>query len=152
MPKTTGHVFSTNNIRSLVYFLGIQLDHRIAQSFKNTPYEKLRASDSRVFVAATRNLETISEIARHLQVSRQSAQSSVGRLVKSGLLKLDEHPASKREKLVVVTEQGHKASASAVAHLENIESELAALIGSEAYASLRSGLEKLVKSGFETRS
>ena len=109
--ELSGQILSDNNIRTLVYFFGIQLDHRIAQLFENTPYEKLRASDNRVFISATRGIKTISDIARHLHISRQSAQSSVGRLVKYGLLKLDQHPTSNREKLVVITKQGHRASA-----------------------------------------
>ena len=138
---------SENNIRSLVYFFGIQLDRRLALDLAGTPFHKLRASDGRVFIGATRGLKTISAIARHLQVSRQSTQSSVSRLVKFGLLNLVEHPTSKREKLVIVTDLGGKASSFAIAQLRKIENELARALGAENYANLRRSLEMLVRHG-----
>ena len=138
---------SENNIRSLVYFMGIQLDRRMALDLAGTPFHKMRASDGRVFIGATRGLKTISDIARHLHVSRQSTQSSVSRLAKFGLLRLVEHPTSKREKLVVVTDLGGMASSFAIAQLRKIENELAEAIGAENYANLKKSLEILVQSG-----
>ena len=150
MSQTKDYSLSDNNIRTLVYFFGIQLDHRITHLLKNTPYEKVRPSDSRVFVTATRGHETISEIARHLHISRQSAQSSVSRLVKIGLLNLANHPSSKREKLVIISDQGLSASAYAIAQLRKIETELAAIVGPDVYATLKRGLEALVEQGRKT--
>ncbi len=127
--------------------MGIQLDRRMALDLAGTPFHKMRASDGRVFIGATRGLKTISAIARHLHVSRQSTQSSVSRLAKFGLLRLVEHPTSKREKLVVVTDLGGMASSFAIAQLRKIENELASAIGVENYANLRKSLEILVQSG-----
>ena len=136
---------SDNNIRTLIYFFGIQLDRRLDQLLEKSPYKKIRASDGRVFITATRGIKTIADIARHLHVSRQSTQSSVSRLVKFGLLKLEEHPNSKREKLIVVTEQGQNASAFAIEQVRLIEQELSQTIGDANYAALRNGLESLVR-------
>ena len=147
MPETSDQTLSDSNIRTLVYFFGVMLDRKLARIFEKTPYEKLRASDSRVFVTATHGPKTISDIARHLHISRQSTQSSVSRLMSVGIVKLDQHPASKREKLVVITEQGWQASVMAIQQLKKIESELASTIGNVAYAALRQGLEKLVQNG-----
>ena len=145
MSKTPEITISDNNIRTLIYFFGIQLDRKLDQLLEKSPYKKIRASDGRVFISATRGIKTISDIGRHLHISRQSTQSSVSRLVKFGLLKLDEHPASKRERLIVVTDQGQKASVFAIEQLHMIEHELAQAIGDENYATLRKGLESLVQ-------
>ncbi len=140
---------SVNNIRTLVYFLSVILDRRIAQTRNASPYAPTRDSDTRVFLAAVRATRTISDIARNLHVSRQSAQSSVGRLVGLKLVKLANHPTSKREKLVVITEQGWQAASFAAAEIGFIETRLAGLIGNENYAIMKSGLEKLVDGGAE---
>ena len=136
---------SDNNIRTLIYFFGIQLDRKLDQLLEKSPYKKIRASDGRVFITATRGIKTNADIARHLHVSRQSTQSSVSRLVKFGLLKLEEHPNSKREKLIVVTEQGQNASAFTIEQVRLIEQELCQTIGDANYAALKNGLESLVR-------
>ncbi|MEP6827875.1 MAG: MarR family transcriptional regulator [Aestuariivirga sp.] len=114
MENVQDKTLSNNNIRSLVYFFSVQLDQRLAQLMQNTPYQKMRVSDTRTFVVATRGPKTISEIARHLHISRQSIQSSVSRLAIFGLVKLAQHPTNKREKLVNITQQGWAASAVAI--------------------------------------
>ena len=117
----------------------------MAQLLVDTPYKGVRESDGRVFVAATRGPNTISGIARHLHISRQSAQSSASRLVELKLVNLTPHPSSKREKLVTITEEGWTASRHVVQQLQTIENELAELIGANAYAAVRQGIESLLK-------
>ena len=138
---------SYNNIRSLVYFLGVKLDARMSSLLENTPYQKARPSDGRVFVNATRGQKTISEIARDLHISRQSAQSTVSRLAQAGLVKLEKHPRSKREKIVLITEKGWIGSAFARKQLQTIEDELAAILGSADLEAMRRSLEKLQQFG-----
>ena len=145
MENVQDKALSNNNIRSLVSFFSVHLDQRLAQLMQNTPYQKMRVSDTRAFVIATRSPKTISEIARHLHISRQSTQSSVSRLAKFGLVKLAQHPTNKREKLVDITQQGWAASAVAVKNLRLIEEDLERLIGTSQYAALRQGLETLVQ-------
>ena len=145
MTPAGGKIISDNNIRSLIYHVGIIFDRKLAALAGNTPYQKVRDSDSRVFMAATRARKTISEIARNLHISRQSAQSSVSRLVKFGIVKLENHPSSKREKIVAITDAGWRASKFASDQLMKIEKELERTIGIEAYSALRGGLEKLVQ-------
>ena len=145
MENVQDKALSNNNIRSLVSFFSVHLDQRLAQLMQKTPYQKMRVSDTRAFVIATRSPKTISEIARHLHISRQSTQSSVSRLAKFGLVKLAQHPTNKREKLVDITQQGWAASAVAVKNLRLIEEDLERLIGTSQYAALRQGLETLVQ-------
>ena len=148
MPEVQKNVLSDNNIRTLVYYLGVIIEQKNAKLIANTPFKQVRASDVRVFIGATRGLKTISDIARHLHISRQSAQSSVGRLTNLGLLLLKEHPDNKREKLVVLTDHGWQGSNLAVENISKIEVELAEMIGTEAYAALRQAIEALInKSG-----
>ena len=145
MEDVQNKALSNNNIRSLAYFFSVQLDQRLAQLTQNTPYQKMRGSDTRAFVIATRSPKTISEIARHLHISRQSTQSSVSRLAKFGLVKLAQHPSNNREKLVEITQQGWAASAVAVNNLRLVEEDIERLVGASQYAALRQGLEDLVQ-------
>jgi DNA-binding MarR family transcriptional regulator len=138
------HSPSENNIRTLLYFLGERVDHKLAERRKGTPYERVRASDIRVFVSAARVPKSISDIARLLGISRQSAQSSIGRLVKLGVVELETRPINKREKRVLITPRGVLAGKTARQQIDAIESEMAATIGTENLEAMRNHLIKLV--------
>ena len=126
-----------DNVRTLMYYLGLAVDERLTQLRKGTPYEKVRPSDARVFVRALRHSQTISEIARELQITRQAAQMSVQRLLKLGVLKLQTIEGNKRDKLVVVTPRGMLASKTAGQQVSLVEKEFAALIGKDKVEEFR---------------
>ena len=132
------------NLRSLVFFLSMLLDQRVAEFRKSTPYEKLRASDERVFVAASRNTRSISDIARILRISRQSVQSSIQRLASLGLLHLVTTDDNKRDKIVMLTERGQLAAGLAAGMLSIMEGELTEILGDAEYAQLRASLVKIL--------
>ena len=64
MVDETHSPVAQDNVRTLMYYLGLAIDERLSQLRKGTPYEKARPSDARVFVRALRHPQTISEIAR----------------------------------------------------------------------------------------
>jgi DNA-binding MarR family transcriptional regulator len=132
------------NIRTLLYFLSEMVDQKLAERRKGTPYERVRPSDIRVFVTAAREPKSISDIARGLGISRQSAQASISRLVKLGVVELETRPINKREKRVLITPRGVLAGKTARQQIDTIESEMAATIGTENLETMRSHLIKLV--------
>ncbi len=136
------------NLRTLIHFLGEMIDAKFVNWRKDTPYAGVRASDVRVFVTATRGPKSISEIARKLGISRQSAQASVKRLIKLGVVELERLPDNKREKLVLITPRGVLAGKTAKQQIETIESDVAAIIGRENLENMRKNLTELVSNKF----
>jgi DNA-binding MarR family transcriptional regulator len=134
-----------NNIRTLLYYLGLAIDERMSQYRRGTPYENVRPSDVRVFVRASRNIFTISDIARELQITRQAAQSSVQRLIKLQVIALKTLPGNKRDKVVVITPKGELASRTARQQVVNLENEFAEMIGKYKLEELRSSLHILLE-------
>ena len=129
-----------DNIRTLLYYLGLAIDGRMSQYRRGTPYENVRPSDVRVFVRASRGTYTISEIARELQITRQAAQSSVQRLIKLQVIALKNLPGNKRDKVVIKTPKGELASKTARQQIGDLENELAEMIGKEKLEDLRISL------------
>ncbi len=129
-----------DNIRTLLYYLGLAIDGRMSQYRRGTPYENVRPSDVRVFVRASRSTYTISEIARELQITRQAAQSSVQRLIKLQVIALKTLPGNKRDKVVVITPKGELANRSARQQVVSLENEFAEMIGKEKLEELRISL------------
>ncbi|AEW99342.1 MarR family winged helix-turn-helix transcriptional regulator [Streptantibioticus cattleyicolor] len=84
---------------------------------------------------------TVSELARRMAVTRQTAHQAVHSLVAAGLLEQVAHPASARQRLIRRTERGADAHRQALAVLRRLEDELAARIGRRTLDALRTALE-----------
>lgn len=134
-----------SNIRSLLRDLGFLLDDRLRDLRKDTRYAHVRNSDVKVFVRASRYPSTLAEIARSLRVSRQAVHLSVKRLQALGVVELVAQPNNRRDKQVQITERGKQAESIAAAQIATIESEMAAVIGSDGVTLFRTLLTKLIK-------
>ncbi|MET7802159.1 MarR family winged helix-turn-helix transcriptional regulator [Streptomyces decoyicus] len=84
---------------------------------------------------------TVSELARRMGVTRQTAHQAVHGLVDLGLLEQAPDPASARRRLIRRTPEGQRAHQRAGLILERLEETLAERIGQNAVASLRAALE-----------
>ncbi|MER7394549.1 MarR family winged helix-turn-helix transcriptional regulator [Streptomyces sp. NPDC000151] len=84
---------------------------------------------------------TVSELARRMGVTRQTAHQAVHSLVAAGLLEQAPHPASARQRLIRRTPQGTRAHRRALRVLERLEEELAERIGRGTVDALRAALE-----------
>lgn len=81
------------------------------------------------------------QIAQRMQVSRQAISKTLRELQSLGWIQLEDDPARRNQKLVVMTQQGMKLAIDARTALEEIENLLAEQIGDETMAKLRSALE-----------
>ncbi len=133
-----------DNIRTLIYYLGLAIDARLSEFRHGSAYENVRPSDVRLFVTAARKEQTISNIARELSITRQAAQMSVQRLLKLKVVELRAMPANKRDKLVVITPKGKLASNSAAQQIKMLEAEFANAIGADALVAFRKNLDILM--------
>ncbi|MBP2407040.1 MarR family winged helix-turn-helix transcriptional regulator [Streptomyces syringium] len=84
---------------------------------------------------------TVSELARRMGVTRQTAHQAVHGLVGVGLLEQIPDPASARRRLIRRTEEGERAHHQAGAILERLEEQLAERISRQAVDALRAALE-----------
>ena len=81
------------------------------------------------------------QIAQRMQVSRQAISKTLRELQSLGLVRLEDDPARRNQKLVIMTGRGMKLAIDARRSLEEIENLLAEQIGDETMAKLRSALE-----------
>jgi DNA-binding MarR family transcriptional regulator len=133
-----------DNIRGLLQDFTTLLDDRITAYRRGTRYENVRRSDVRVFISATRKAQSVADIARELEVSRQAVHSSVKRLADLKVVELVPQPGNNRDKLVIVTDRGEQARVHALEQIERLEKECAAIIGEQRLATFRTLLLALV--------
>ncbi|MFJ6064031.1 MarR family winged helix-turn-helix transcriptional regulator [Streptomyces tendae] len=84
---------------------------------------------------------TVSELARRMGVTRQTAHQAVHGLVQLGLLEQAPDPTSARRRLIRRTPVGRRAHQQADRVLRRLEETLAERIGRDAVAALRAALE-----------
>lgn len=135
----------SDNIRTLMYLMGLASEERLVSFRKGTVYESVRSSDVRLFVIAGQKPQTISEIARVLSITRQAAQSSVQRLQKLQVVSLQSLPGNKRDKLVVLTPRGQLATKTVLFQIKRFEAELVEVVGAERFEMLRQDLQAMIK-------
>ncbi len=129
-----------DNFRILLDFLATAIDLRMQHFRKGTGFQDTRPSDVRVFAFVALGADTISDIARVLQISRQAVHLSVQRLMDEGVVELHPNPVDRREKSVRLTEQGRAASAGSAARLKQLDAEISEVIGSVGVETLRKTL------------
>ena len=132
---------SRDNIRSLIYLLGAEIDHRNAEVRRGTPYEHVRASDIRVFVYASAGNSSISEVARLLGISRQAVHMSAQRLKDLGVLTLAPAQPGKRDILMSLTPLGVDARAKTDEQIRRLESDIAEVLGADGLQTFRRTLQ-----------
>ncbi|MEV6754621.1 MarR family transcriptional regulator [Streptomyces sp. NPDC051214] len=84
---------------------------------------------------------TVSELARRMGVTRQTAHQAVHGLVAAGLLEQVPDPSSGRRRLIRRTAEGERTHRRAELVLRHVEQELAARIGDRTVHALRTALE-----------
>jgi DNA-binding MarR family transcriptional regulator len=98
-------------------------------------------AQSAIFVNLAEGRNTAVEIARHLGVSKQAVNKTVGELVESGLLTLVVDAEDKRSKRILPTRAGLEKGRQAAQALHQLEQELAQRLGKDQVKALRAILE-----------
>ncbi len=83
-----------------------------------------------------------SQIAQRMQVSRQAISKTLRELQSLGFVRLQDDPARKSQKLVIMTDRGMDLALDARRELGLIEAAIETDIGPQAMACLRRALEK----------
>ncbi|MFE9680655.1 MarR family transcriptional regulator [Streptomyces sp. NPDC006285] len=98
-------------------------------------------TQAQLFAALDTAGTTVSELARRMGVTRQTAHQAVHSLIGMGLLEQIPDPSSARRRLIRRTSRGADAHAEVVSLLAALEDELALRIGRRTVDSLRAALE-----------
>lgn len=98
-------------------------------------------TQAQLFAVLDEEGTTVSELARRMGVTRQTAHQAVHGLVAAGLLEQVPDPASARRRLIRRTREGERAHRRAGRVLEQMEEQLAERIGREGVDALRAALE-----------
>lgn len=109
-----------------------------------TEFAEVRPADIRVFAQLRGRTVRLSEIHREMGFSRQAAQQAVDRLVGHDMITVTNDPASKRDKVVSITEKGQRWRAIAANQIRLIETEIGETIGQDAREALRGHLLSLL--------
>ncbi|MEU8890172.1 MarR family winged helix-turn-helix transcriptional regulator [Streptomyces sp. NPDC048442] len=94
-----------------------------------------------LFAVLDENGTTVSELARRMGVTRQTAHQAVHGLIAAGLLEQLPDPTSARQRLVKRTEEGGRTHRRAETVLARLEDRLAERIGRDTVDALRAALE-----------
>ncbi|WP_336317773.1 MarR family winged helix-turn-helix transcriptional regulator [Streptomyces lavendofoliae] len=115
-------------------------DEALRESMRAAGEEPVTAAQGAVFATLDDGGTTISELARRVGVTRQTAHQAVHGLIAMGLLEQIPDPASARNRLIRTTAEGARVHRRALATLEVLEDRLAARIGQDAVTGLRAAL------------
>ncbi|MEV8020122.1 MarR family transcriptional regulator [Streptomyces sp. NPDC086554] len=98
-------------------------------------------TQAQLFAVLDEEGTTVSELARRMGVTRQTAHQAVHGLVSAGLLEQTPDPESARRRLIRRTPEGERVHRRAERILDGLEDQLAERIGRSAVAALRAALE-----------
>ena len=101
--------FQNLNVKALLQDVIQHLERCMDTYEGDATYANVRPSDTKMFMSISSEPRTISQLARTLNISRQAAHASIGRLVDWGVVELKPAEGSRRDKIAVVTQEGEKA-------------------------------------------
>lgn len=127
----------TANIRTLLLDVAAWLEKDTQHMATSAGFAAIRPSDARMFASIADRPRTISQLARAMNISRQAAHSSIGRLMEWNAVELRHAPGSRRDKVAILTEKGLKARQATQARLKAMESLIENKIGVERLELLR---------------
>lgn len=130
--------------RSLPQLLGEArrwFDDALLAALEADGAEQVSSTQLQLFAVLDERGTTVSELARRMGVTRQTAHKAVHTLVTMGLLEQVPHPSSARQLLIRRTPAGRRAHERATQVLGALERTLAERIGARSVAELRAVLE-----------
>ncbi|MGW6008291.1 MarR family winged helix-turn-helix transcriptional regulator [Streptomyces sp. NPDC055210] len=116
-------------------------DEALVATLEQAGMAPISPTQAHLFAALDEKGTTVSELARRMGVTRQTAHQAVHSLIGMGLLEQVPDPSSARRRLIRRTAEGAAAHLEAVSVLAALEGELALRIGRGPVDSLRAALE-----------
>lgn len=116
-------------------------DEALLAALQEAPGAHVSLTQLGLFSVLDEDGTTVSELARRMGVTRQTAHQAAHGLVDLGLLEQVPDPASAQRRLIRRTPEGQRAHQRASLVLERLEETLSERIGRDAVAALRCALE-----------
>ncbi len=138
------HDFLGQNIKGMMMTLLAHWNASMDDARSRTEFADLRPADMRVFGQLRGRTIKLSAIHREMGFSRQAAQQAVERLAAHGMVAIQLDPDSKRDKIVRITEKGHRWRAIAASEIRKIETRIADTLGEPEREALRTALARLL--------
>ena len=110
-------------------------------------FTDLRPAHGFAFTRLSRGGATISQLAEHLDVTRQAAAQLADELVAKGYIERRAHPADARARLLVLTEKGWASTRAAEEAIAETVAKWAALIGEDRLRALAGDLARIAPDG-----
>ncbi len=137
-------VFLGQNIKGMMMTLIAKWNAQMDDARAETEFAAVRPADIRVFAQLRGRTIKLSTIHREMGFSRQAAQQSVDRLVDHDMVRVQQDPDSKRDKIVSITEKGQRWRSIAAAQIRGIEAQIADSLGHDEREALRKALGQLL--------
>ena len=93
-----------------------------------------------------------SDIARNLGLSRQAIHSTIGQMVKLGIVQLEIDPSDRRHMIVSLTDLGARMRKDAQRSMDALTAQIAAVLGQDKFDALLAALEADWGSNIESAS
>ena len=114
---------------------------------QDSPYASASNAEIKLFAALRGESRSISELSRLLGISRQAVHQSVHRLIERNIVRLESTESNRRDKLVIITDEGREVQKMTAQHFKIIEKKMAKNIGLENLELIRQLLkDNLAKS------
>lgn len=110
-------------------------------------FADVRPAHGFAFTRLSQGGATITQLAEHLDVTRQAAAQLADELVVKGYIERREHPVDARAKLLVLTEKGWACTRAAEAAIGDTVGAWAAVIGNDRLREMTGDLARIAPGG-----
>ncbi|MFH9425702.1 MarR family winged helix-turn-helix transcriptional regulator [Streptomyces sp. NPDC017529] len=117
-------------------------DTALAAAMADAGERPITLGQQNVFAHLPPDGATVSDLARWMDVARQSAHQAVHALIGMGLLEQTPDPASARRRIIVMTAEGRRVHRLARTLIARLEDDLGKRLGPPTLTTLRQTLER----------
>jgi DNA-binding MarR family transcriptional regulator len=110
-------------------------------------FTDLRPAHGFAFVRLSGSGATTTELAEHLEITKQAASQMADELIRKGYVERRPHPTDARARLLVLTEKGHACTQAADQAAAHTLEPLAVSLTPEQVAALRTALARIATPG-----
>jgi DNA-binding MarR family transcriptional regulator len=125
----------SQNLKSLLFKRYEWYEKELLTSLEKQGGVSLTIAQARALSVLNGKSSSISALARSLNISRQAAHKTVGRLIELDWIKLEESDKG-NEKIINFTEHGQQKRIIVKEYMMRIENDIAQSIGADRYAAL----------------
>ncbi|MGI5336537.1 MarR family winged helix-turn-helix transcriptional regulator [Streptomyces sp. CA-181903] len=133
---------SDRNLPQLLADARNWFDTALADAMADAGERPITLGQQNVFAHLPPDGATVSDLARWMNVARQSAHQAVHALIGMGLLEQTPDPASARRRIIVMTAEGRRVHHLARTLIARLEDELGRRLGPPSLTTLRQTLER----------